>query len=105
VSRPVALLRLEQNRKEAGGRDRNDRLVAVAASGRRREAGEGTELPRRVREELERFFVDAVFFESKDPKLLGWAGPDEAWWASMMRLTMARPRPTPAIRWWLSAWR
>ena len=79
VARPIALLRVEQNRKQGGGRERNDRLVAVTRSGRRREATEGTELPRRVREELERFFVDAVFFEAKDPKLLGWAGPDEAW--------------------------
>jgi len=79
VARPVALLRLEQNRKKGGGRERNDRLIAVAASGRQRSETEGTELPRRAREELERFFVDAVFFEAKEPKLLGWAGPDEAW--------------------------
>jgi hypothetical protein len=38
-----------------------------------------SELPPRVREELEQFFVDVVFFEAKDPKLLGWGGPDDAW--------------------------
>jgi inorganic pyrophosphatase len=78
-ARPIGLLRLEQNRKSGGGRERNDRLVAVAASARRREVEAVSELPPRVREELERFFVDAVFFEGKDPKLLGWGGPDEAW--------------------------
>lgn len=78
LARPLALLRLEQNRKQGGGRERNDRLIAVAESDRRREETDGTELPRRVREELERFFVDAVFFEAKSPTLLGWAGPEEA---------------------------
>jgi inorganic pyrophosphatase len=79
AARPLGLLRLEQNRKEGGGRERNDRLVAVAASAARREVEAVSGLPRRVREELERFFLDIVFFEAKDPKLLGWGGPDEAW--------------------------
>jgi inorganic pyrophosphatase len=78
TARPIGLLRLEQNRK-GGGRERNDRLIAVAASASRREVTAVSELPPRVREELEQFFVDVVFFEAKDPKLLGWGGPDDAW--------------------------
>ncbi len=77
-ARPIGLLGLEQNRKEGGGRERNDRLIAVASSARRREAASVAELPGRVREELERFFVDSTFFEGKDPTLLGWGGPEAA---------------------------
>lgn len=79
AARPIGILRLEQNRKAGGGRERNDRLVAVPASAARHEVRAVSDLAARVREELERFFVDVVFFEAKDPKLLGWGGPDEAW--------------------------
>jgi hypothetical protein len=37
------------------------------------------ELAPRVREELERFFLNMVFFEDKAPSLLGWGDADEAW--------------------------
>jgi inorganic pyrophosphatase len=36
------------------------------------------DLPPRVRDEIAQFFVSAIFFEPKNPKLLGWGGPDEA---------------------------
>lgn len=79
TARPLGLLRLEQNRKNGGGRERNDRLIAVAASSSRREEKTVSELPRRLREELEQFFVNVVFFEAKEPRLLGWGDPHEAW--------------------------
>ena len=89
TARPIGLLRLEQNRK-GGGRERNDRLIAVAASASRRELTAAAELSGRVREELEQFFVDVVFFEAKDPKLLGWGGPDDAWTLVSSSLLPAR---------------
>ena len=80
AARPIGVLRLEQNAQRGGpARERNDRLLAVAKSSRRRETKSALDLPDPVREELERFFVDAVFFEGKAPTLLGWAGPEEAW--------------------------
>ena len=78
AARPIGVLRLEQNRKKDGGRERNDRLIAVASASRREVTG-ASELPLRLREELEQFFVNVVFFQAKDPKLLGWGGPDDAW--------------------------
>ena len=36
------------------------------------------DLNERTRAELERFFLNAVAFEGKDLKILGWAGPSEA---------------------------
>ena len=80
-ARPVGVLRLEQRDEDSGGRQRqrNDRVLAVPRKAARLDVGDVSELPVRVREELERFFVDAVFFEPKDPSLLGWGGPKEAW--------------------------
>jgi len=79
ASRPLGVLRLEQNAAKGGGRERNDRIVAVPRSARRNGARHVNDLPPPVREELEQFFVNAVFFEPKEPRLLGWGGPDEAW--------------------------
>jgi len=36
------------------------------------------DLPARVREELNQFFLAATALEDKDPRILGWGGPDEA---------------------------
>jgi inorganic pyrophosphatase len=77
--RPIGVVRLEQNRKQGGGRERNDRIIAVAASGHRHPLQAAAELAPRVREELERFFLNVVFFEDKAPSLLGWGDAGEAW--------------------------
>jgi inorganic pyrophosphatase len=80
AARPIGVVRMEQNRKTGGGRERNDRIIAILANGPRREPVRSVdELPRRVRQELEQFFLDVVFFEDRDAKLLGWAGPAAAW--------------------------
>jgi inorganic pyrophosphatase len=78
-SRPIAVVRLEQNRKKDGGRERNDRIIAVVASAPRQPLRSVADLPPRVREELERFFLNVVFFEDKAPSLLGWGDAGEAW--------------------------
>ena len=66
--RPLAVLEVEQNAKDGGGRQRNDRIVAEPVSGHR-SAGV---LSPRVRGELEAFFVSITLFEGKDVRLLGW---------------------------------
>jgi len=78
-ARPIGVVRLEQNRKKGGGRERNDRIIAVAASAVRYPVRSAAELAPRMREELERFFVNIVFFEDKAPALLGWGDAGEAW--------------------------
>jgi inorganic pyrophosphatase len=77
--RPIGVVRLEQNRKKGGGRERNDRIIAVAASAARHPYRSAAELAPRLREELERFFLNIVFFEDKAPALLGWGDAGEAW--------------------------
>ena len=77
--RALGVLRLEQDAK-AGGRQRNDRLLAIPLEHPR---GEGLrsvdDLPTRVREEIAHFFTSSIFFEPKNPRVLGWGGPDAGW--------------------------
>jgi inorganic pyrophosphatase len=75
---PIALVTLEQDRKGKKGRERNDRIIAVPEKAPRAEYRKPGDLPARVRDELTRFFLDAVFFEDKHPRVLGWEGPEQA---------------------------
>ena len=79
--RPVGLLQLEQNatRGDSSRRIRNDRILAVPLSDPRSAWLRSYEdLQPRTREEIAHFFTSAVFFEGKDPEILGWDGPDAA---------------------------
>ncbi|ATB45294.1 inorganic diphosphatase [Corallococcus macrosporus] len=76
--RALGVLQVEQNAGD-GGRERNDRILAVPVTPSR--AGHLTDyqqLPRREREELEHFFLAAVRFEDKGARILGWEGPEGA---------------------------
>jgi inorganic pyrophosphatase len=77
--RLLGAVKLEQDRRRDGTRVRNDRLV-VRPLKDERGAGlaSALDLPPRVRAELEQFFLHAVFFEPKNPRLLGWEGPEGA---------------------------
>jgi inorganic pyrophosphatase len=84
-ARPIAVVKLEQDPKPSGGprkreqaRERNDRLVAVLDNAPRTEYQQPRDLPDRVREEIEHFFVDVTFFEHKHARVLGWDGPRAA---------------------------
>lgn len=77
--RALGVIRLKQNRKEAAGRERNDRLIAVPIKMPRFTTfRQPSDLPLRWRKELEEFFLAATRFERKDAELLGWAGAAEA---------------------------
>lgn len=76
--RALGVILLEQNDKK-GGRERNDRLVAVPVNAPRDgELRTHLDLAERERAELSQFFVSAVFFAKKDPKILGWGTAQEA---------------------------
>lgn len=75
----LGLIRVEQNRADGKGRVRNDRILALPVEARReRQLKSAMSLPRRVRDELEQFFLAATVLEGKDARILGWAGPDAA---------------------------
>jgi inorganic pyrophosphatase len=69
----LGVIQVEQNRPDRPGeRMRNDRVLAVPVSQRRRLIESLPELPKRVRDELAHFLVAATVFEGKDPQILGW---------------------------------
>ncbi len=75
-SRAIGVVRMVQ--KEKGARsERNDRLIAVPCDDPR--YNDVADLPKRVRQELEQFFVTAVVM-AKDKKVTieGWEGPGAA---------------------------
>jgi len=77
--RLVGALKAEQNSRNTKRRERNDRLIVLPVDAPRHSHVKSVlDLPRREREELEQFFLHAVFFEDKDLRFLGWTGPDEA---------------------------
>lgn len=89
--RALGVIRLEQNDKK-GGRERNDRLVVVpAAAPRERELRTHLDLSERERAELNHFFVSAVFFANKDPRILGWGTAAEAE-AAVDRFTLKKKK-------------
>lgn len=77
--RAVGVVRLEQDRKGGGGRIRNDRLILLPVKYERGAPVEDADdLPRRLREEVEQFFLMTVVFGRKNPRVLGWGGAAEA---------------------------
>lgn len=73
--RAIGLVRLTQ-RDENGERMRNDRAIAVPCGDDRYDHVD--DLSKRVRQELERFFVTVSEMTKKDVKIDGWAGPKSA---------------------------
>jgi inorganic pyrophosphatase len=77
-SRIVGVLRVDQQNARSGERERNDRLFVLPVKAARFDHIQSVlELPQRVRDEIEQFFVNVVAFEGKDLRVLGFAGPDE----------------------------
>jgi len=73
-ARALAFIRVDQNAKSGGGRQRNDRIVAEPCPAPRTAGA----LSERVRKELEHFFAATTVFEGKDIEILGWGSADEA---------------------------
>jgi inorganic pyrophosphatase len=77
--RPIGLLEVEQTNLASRRRERNDRLLVLPLKAPRQDGVRSVmDLPQRVREELEQFFLHAVVFEGKDVAFLGWDGPEAA---------------------------
>jgi inorganic pyrophosphatase len=78
--RTIGALVVEQNSKhDVAVRERNNRVIAVPVDAPRLEPIHSVnDLPTRVREEIEAFFLASTAFEHKHLKLLGWSQPDAA---------------------------
>lgn len=89
--RAVGVIRLKETNKK-GKRQRNDRIIAVPVKAPRDgEVETFHDLSEREREELNHFFVSAVFFAQKDPEILGWGTPKEA--DELIDSSLTRPIP------------
>ena len=76
--RPLGVVEMDQEEKE-GKRERNDRVIVMPSwHDRLGEFEHASELPTRLREEIEQFFLSTTFFTAKKPKILGWKGPKRA---------------------------
>ncbi|HEY2747646.1 MAG TPA: inorganic diphosphatase [Polyangia bacterium] len=77
---PIGALLVTQKKSNGStGREANHRIFAVpAGSEREKENTDARELPKRVRKELEKFFVAAGALADKDLEVIDWVGPDEA---------------------------
>ena len=67
---------MTQREKKKGPREHNDRIIAVPAVDPRYRHVD--ELPKRIREELEQFFISAVMMTAKHVTIEGWSGPKAA---------------------------
>jgi inorganic pyrophosphatase len=64
---------------EQGQRQRNDRLIVRPCwPDQLGEFQQASDLPARLREEVEQFFLSTTFFSAKNAKVLDWKGPKEA---------------------------
>jgi inorganic pyrophosphatase len=74
-----ALLVTQKKADGSPGRQPNHRVFAVpAGSERDQHWQDARELPKRVRKELEKFFVAAGALANKDLEIVDWVGPKEA---------------------------
>ena len=75
----IGALLVTQKSSDGSGREPNHRLFAVpAGSEREHEWQDARELPKRVRKELEQFFVAAASLANKQLQILDWVGPKQA---------------------------
>lgn len=75
---PLGVVEMDED-NEQGRRQRNDRLIVRPRwPDRLSEFAQISELPARLREEVEQFFLSTTFFSAKNAKVLGWKGSAEA---------------------------
>jgi len=76
--KPLAVVDVDQ-RAKGGGREANPRLILMPTwHDRLGEFEKITELPQRLKNEIEQFFLNATQFTDKDAKITAWRGPEAA---------------------------
>jgi len=73
---PLGVIRLVQREARKAPREKNDRIITVPADDPR--YSDITDLPKRVRKELEEFFITTSRMSSKEVTVEGWDGPKAA---------------------------
>jgi inorganic pyrophosphatase len=76
--RPLGIVDVEQKDKNRE-RQQNPRLILMPTwHDRLGEFEKASELPNRLKQEIEQFFLSATFFTGKTVKITGWRGPKAA---------------------------
>ena len=76
--RPLGLIKMDEEDKK-GTRQRNDRIIVVPAWHECLvELHGSSEVSKAMRNEIEQFFLNTVFFSSKNARVLAWKGPKKA---------------------------
>jgi len=78
AARLLGVLKVEQNKKEGSGRQRNDRLLLAPVPPHGDEPKDVLAFSERLRLELEDFFLWSTRWEKKDLRFLAWGGIEEA---------------------------
>lgn len=79
--RPCDVLGMVEEREEGEGgkRQTNNRVIAIPKwDDRLRDVEKAADLPKRIRDELEQFFISTTFFTAKSAKIRGWANKARA---------------------------
>jgi inorganic pyrophosphatase len=77
--RALGVVLVDQRDRRQSARQRNDRLVALPTKSPRFDHLHSVrDLPRRIKEELEAFFLAVTALEHKDVRVLGWQGVSAA---------------------------
>ena len=88
--RALGVVKVDQRKARGGGRERNDRVVAIPLKAPRFDQFRTVrDVPARIRRELEEFFVHATALEGKDIRILGWGGSDAV--VRLIRQSMRQP--------------
>jgi inorganic pyrophosphatase len=75
---PLGVVEMDQDDQD-GKRQKNDRIIVMPLWHDRLEEFErASELPKRLREEIEQFFLSTTFFTAKNPKVIAWKGRKRA---------------------------
>lgn len=73
--RAIGIVKVDQRSADGASRIRNDRIVAVPVEARREDVAAPGDLPERIREELNQFFLAATALEGKDAHIPRMGGP------------------------------
>jgi inorganic pyrophosphatase len=94
LARPIGALLVTQKKADGSGRETNHRLFAVPLGSERAQSWQDArELPERMRQELESFFIAAGALAGKELEIREWVGPRAA--RTLVDEAVARLKASP----------
>jgi len=92
----LGMVEVRENAK-GGKRQSNNRVIAIPTwNDRLGDLEKAEDLPKRIRDELEEFFLNATFFTTKNAKIRGWGSKAET--EKFIRQQMTDPKASGKIQ-------